>query len=80
MKKLIALALVAVMLVCCLASCNSGANKVKVIDIKLTEEEYAFAVQKGDAEMLKALNVEGKALIVTAEADAKVVKSIQKTK
>ena len=56
MKKLIALALVAVMLICCLASCNSDANKVKVIDIKLTEEEYAFAVQKGDAEMLKALN------------------------
>ena len=26
-------------------------------------------------EMLKALNVQGKALIVTAEADAKVVKS-----
>ena len=56
MKKIIAIALATIMLVCCFASCNSGSEKVKVIDIKLTDEEYAFAVQKGDAELLKSLN------------------------
>jgi polar amino acid transport system substrate-binding protein len=44
------------MLAFCCASCNSNSGKVKVIDIKLTDEEYAFAVQKGDAELLKSLN------------------------
>ncbi len=56
MKRIIALALVAVMLCLSLASCGSAVTGVKVIDIKLTEEEYAFAVQKGDAELLKQLN------------------------
>lgn len=56
MKKIIALALVAIMLAFCCASCNSNSGKVKVIDIKLTDEEYAFAVQKGEAELLKSLN------------------------
>jgi S1 RNA binding domain protein len=45
MKKLIALALVAVMLVCCLASCNSGANKVKVIDIN-EKGKIALSIKK----------------------------------
>lgn len=34
----------------------AASSVVKVIDIGLTEEEYAFAVQKGDTEMLNALN------------------------
>ena len=56
MKKIIAMTLVAIMLICCFVSCGSNSGKVKVIDIKLTDEEYAFAVQKGDAELLKSLN------------------------
>ena len=59
MKKIISLALAVLMLVggaLALASCNNGGGQVKVIDIKLTEEEYAFAVQKGDAELLAQLN------------------------
>ncbi len=56
MKKIIALSLALIMLVCCLASCSSNITEVKVIDIKLTEEEYAFAVQKGDTELLGQLN------------------------
>ena len=56
MKKIISLVLVAVMLVICLASCNEKVTGVKVIDIKLTDEEYAFAVQKGDTELLSSLN------------------------
>ena len=57
MKKILSLALVLVMLVCVLASCGGDAvTGVKVIDVKLTEEEYAFAVQKGDTELLTKLN------------------------
>lgn len=56
MKKIIAILLVAVMALACLASCNSDTKGVKVIDIKLTDEEYAFAVQKGDTELLNSLN------------------------
>ena len=60
MKKIISLILAVLMLVGCMtmfASCGGDAIKeVKVINIKLTEEEYAFAVQKGDTEMLQKLN------------------------
>ena len=60
MKKLIALILVAAMAIsaCVLfASCGEKeTTKVKVVDIALTEEEYAFAVQKGDTELLAQLN------------------------
>ena len=55
-----------------------SALSVKVADENLvvvdniTTDEYKT---KTIVDMLKALNVEGKALIVTAEADAKVVKS-----
>ena len=48
----------------------ADANMVVVDNI--TTDEFKT---KTMVEMLKALNVEGKALIVTAEADAKVVKS-----
>ncbi len=56
MKKIIAFALAFVMLALCLASCGTSVTKVKVVDIKLTDEEYAFAVQKGDTELLEQLN------------------------
>ena len=42
-----------------------------VVDSIKTEEFKTKTI----VEMLKALNVEGKALIVTAEADAKIIKS-----
>lgn len=60
MKKIVSILLVAVLLlssVATLASCTqSNITAVKVIDIALTEEEYAFAVQKGDTELLNQLN------------------------
>lgn len=61
MKKLTIL-LLAVLLtvscICALASCQNAEAKggVKVIDIGLTEEEYAFAVQKGNTALLEQLN------------------------
>ena len=64
MKKIVSLMLAVLMAVGCvaaLASCAAPAaggsgNVVKVVDIPLTQEEYAFAVQKGDTELLNALN------------------------
>lgn len=67
MKKFFALMMATLMVVGCavaFSACKKdpadnpadGAPVLKVIDIALTEEEYAFAVQKGDTEMLAALN------------------------
>jgi len=60
MKKTLSLILAAVMIAAALltfASCGkSGSGKVKVIDIALSEEEYAFAVNKSDDELLAKAN------------------------
>ena len=62
MKKILTLALAAILLatsLCAFASCGETPESepvVKVIDIALTEEEYAFAVPKGDTEMLNSIN------------------------
>ena len=58
MKKITALLLAALMLVSvlgALTACGGNAG-VKVIDIALSEEEYAFAVAKDDAELLTQVN------------------------
>ena len=55
MKKLLALALVAIIAIGCLAGCGSSA-KVKVIEIDLTCEEYAFGVDKTQPELLTEVN------------------------
>lgn len=56
-KALLILVVVAMVAVSAMAmvACNK-ADKVKVIEIKLTEEEYAFGVDKGDTELLNAVN------------------------
>lgn len=57
MKKLIALLLAVVMLATlCACSKTEAADKVKVIDIPLSEESYAFCVNKEDAELLTKVN------------------------
>ena len=63
MKKILSIALALVMMLSCItafASCaqpeEEEKESVKVIDIKLTEEEYAFAVSKGNTELLNKLN------------------------
>ncbi len=56
MKKLF-VCLVCVIAALCVASCNTTSKDVvKVIDIKLTDEEYAFAVKKGNTELLNDFN------------------------
>ncbi len=55
--KQIAALLLAVLMVVAMASCGKSASKeVKVIDIKLTDEDYAFGVKKGDPELLEKVN------------------------
>ena len=58
MKKIISLLLAVVMLatLCCACGNNASADKVKVIDIALSEEEYAFCVNKEDPELLTKVN------------------------
>ena len=59
MKKLLSLVLALLMIAgaaSALASCGKKNKGVKVIDIELTEEEYAFAVQKGDSALLQQIN------------------------
>ena len=59
MKKIVSLMLAALMLIGCMASfasCNSKKVGVKVIDIPLSVEEYAFAVAKEDTQLLTKVN------------------------
>ena len=59
MKKILALALAVLMLattVVALASCGETGDRVKVIDIALSEEAYAFCVNKEDTELLAKVN------------------------
>ena len=58
MKKFLAIALAALMLFA-LAACGGNeapSDKVKIIDINLTEEEYAFGVDKDQPELLEDVN------------------------
>ena len=58
MKKIISLVLAAALLSLTLFACVScgGSKQVKVIDIALTEEEYAFGVDKNQPELLAQVN------------------------
>ena len=56
MKKIIALALVLVLAFSCVACGNTGSKNVKVVDIALSEESYAFAIAKDNAELLTKTN------------------------
>lgn len=57
MKKALALLMAVVLLVACLAGCGTkAATGVKVIDLALSAEEYAFAVAQDDAAFLAQVN------------------------
>ncbi len=57
MKKIMAGCLAAVMALSMLAGCSSNSTSaVKVIDIDLTQEEYAFGVDKEQPELLEQVN------------------------
>ena len=58
MKKLLSLLLVICSLCLCLGltACGSTEPKVKLIDVKLTDENYAFCVQKGNTQLKDDFN------------------------
>ena len=59
MKKILSLVLAAILLcgsILALASCGEAAPVVKVIDIALSEEEYAFCVNQEDAALKDQVN------------------------
>lgn len=58
MKKFLALLAAIVVSVASLGltACGGGAKALKVIDINLTEEEYAYAINKGNSDLLASAN------------------------
>lgn len=56
MKKIVSVLLALVMVIGCFAGCTGSSEKVKVININLTEEEYAFGVDKNQPELLTKVN------------------------
>ena len=76
MKKIIGIILALAIIVSCVAvfaACNSG-EKVKVIDIELTAESYAFIVQKGNTTMKAAADALLDELKASGELD-KIINS-----
>jgi polar amino acid transport system substrate-binding protein len=56
MKKIAALFTAVVMIGLILTGCSADSKKAKVIDIKLTDEEYAFGVDKNQSDLLSKVN------------------------
>ncbi len=58
MKKVLSVIIAFVLVFACLTACgtNTEAKGVKVINVPLTEEEYAYGVSKDDPELLAKLN------------------------
>jgi ABC-type amino acid transport substrate-binding protein len=56
MKKLLAVCLTATLVVGMVAGCGSNAKTAKVIEVDLTNEEYAFGVDKDQPELLEEVN------------------------
>lgn len=56
MKKIAYLIIAALMLTMVFAGCSTESKGVKVIKIPLTQEEYAFGVDKNQPELLEAVN------------------------
>lgn len=59
MKKLLTVLLTLVLTISCticLAACGKKTKELKVIDVPLTAESYAYAVKKGNTDLLNAVN------------------------
>ncbi len=56
MKKLLAMVLTTVLAATMLVGCGGAAKTAKVIEIELTQEEYAFGVDKTQPELLESVN------------------------
>lgn len=54
--KVLSVVLAIAMIATLFAACSGSSNQVKVIDINLTDEEYAFGVDKDQPELLEQVN------------------------
>lgn len=70
MKRLVAMGLIVMMTVMMACGCGETAKGAKVIDIQLTDEEYAFGVDKDQADLLQAANDFIKEIKENGEFDA----------
>lgn len=69
-SRVLALLMAAVLTLTCFAGCGAKGNAVKIVDIKLTEEEYAFGVDKNQPELLAEVNAFIKEIKANGEFDA----------
>ena len=66
--KLLCLALACVLALSALAACGNGDKPTaKIIDIRLTDEDYAFGVDKDQPELLAQVNE----ILATIDSDAR---------
>lgn len=56
MKKLVAMGLVVILSAMLACGCGKSAKEAKVIDVELTQEEYAFGVDKDQDDLLQKAN------------------------
>ena len=56
MKKLVAMGLVVILSAMLACGCGESAKEAKVIDVELTQEEYAFGVDKDQNDLLEKAN------------------------
>ncbi len=56
MKKILSFVMALLLLTVALTACGGQKQNVKVIDIPLSEEQYAFAVSKDNTELLEQVN------------------------
>ncbi len=56
MKKILAIGLTMIMTAAMLAGCGNAKMTAKVIEVELTNEEYAFGVDKNQPELLQSIN------------------------
>ena len=56
MKKIVSIVIMIALMAVCFCSCGGNNTTAKVVDINLTEEDYAFGVDKSQPELLAAVN------------------------
>jgi len=59
MKKALTAILAAIISIVCLfaaAACKSASNKISIVEVDLSSEEYGFAIKKGNDELLSSVN------------------------
>ena len=77
MKKILALVLATVMLVCCFASCSKSNDDFVATDATdLLQEDFGIAVKKGNTALLNEINAAILALMEDGTIDAIIEKYI----